>query len=275
MVLYLIEIYSALNYYEILEVHQSASYAEIKKSYRRLVKIYHPDVNPSALARDKILKITEAYEVLSDPNARASYDWQISLSGTPDIDFTYKQEPQVDEREVQRREYVKWKRKREQERWQQQFHMKAVFYKYQRYFAFLFLLVGILFTYDHFVSSDEVPVQVQKVILDKWGNSRVTINGIKLQTNAQMYYDFKNSLDHRGVIRYSGVFGKPAKIGLAEQGIYAIDGTLYQFGNFFAFMVILICAGLIHQKKYSDFMMTLGLLPIFLVWFLLVFIIVS
>ena len=181
MVLYLNVINIVLNYYETLEVHQSATYAEIKKSYRRLVKIYHPDVNPSALAGEKILKITEAYEVLSDPNARASYDWQISLSATPDIDFTYKQpEPKVDEREVQRREYVKWKRKREQEKWQQQFHMKAVFYKYQRYFAFLFLLIGVLFTYDHFVSGEQVPVTIQKVILDKWGNSRVTMNGAKI-----------------------------------------------------------------------------------------------
>ncbi|WP_421879297.1 J domain-containing protein [Marinoscillum sp.] len=263
-----------MNYYEILEVDQSAGYAEIKRSYRRLVKIYHPDVNPSALAAEKIVQITEAYEVLSDPVARGSYDWQINLAHTPDIDFIYKPEPQVDERELRRREYVKWKRQKEQERWQHQFHLKTMFYKYQRYFAYLFLVIGLVFTVDHFINGEKRVVEFDAIRIDTRGNTKISFRGDNLWTTSQLFRDYEQS-SGPAYMYYSGVFHKKAKIGMEGYPAYTIQGTLYQFGNFFAFLVILLSAGLIQQKKYSDFMLTVGLLPVFLVWFLLVFLIVS
>ena len=59
------------NYYEILEINESATQEEIKKAYRRLALQYHPDKNPGGEAQFK--KILEAYQVLSDPAARAEY----------------------------------------------------------------------------------------------------------------------------------------------------------------------------------------------------------
>ncbi|MBU2018749.1 MAG: DnaJ domain-containing protein [Bacteroidetes bacterium] len=51
-------------YYEILQLQPGASKNEIKSAFRKLVFIYHPDVNPSPDARDKFIRIQEAYEVL-------------------------------------------------------------------------------------------------------------------------------------------------------------------------------------------------------------------
>lgn len=51
-------------YYYELELPENASLVEIKRAYRRLVKKYHPDKNPSELAKNKFLKIQEAYEIL-------------------------------------------------------------------------------------------------------------------------------------------------------------------------------------------------------------------
>jgi molecular chaperone DnaJ len=63
------------DYYEVLGVARDASPEEIKKAYRKLARKYHPDVNrEDPEAEEKFKLINEAYQVLSDPEARALYD---------------------------------------------------------------------------------------------------------------------------------------------------------------------------------------------------------
>ncbi|MDQ3387788.1 MAG: molecular chaperone DnaJ [Actinomycetota bacterium] len=63
------------DYYEVLGVPRGASESEIKKSYRRLARSHHPDANPGdAGAEDRFKELTEAYEVLSNQQARQAYD---------------------------------------------------------------------------------------------------------------------------------------------------------------------------------------------------------
>lgn len=62
------------DYYEVLGLTKSASEDDIKKAYRKLAKKYHPDVNKAADAEAKFKEINEAYEVLSDPQKKATYD---------------------------------------------------------------------------------------------------------------------------------------------------------------------------------------------------------
>lgn len=65
----------AKNYYEILGVGKKADEKEIKASYRRLARKYHPDVNPNdKSAEAKFKEISEAYDVLGDSEKRALYD---------------------------------------------------------------------------------------------------------------------------------------------------------------------------------------------------------
>ncbi len=61
-------------YYGILGVARDASPAQIRQAYLSLAKTLHPDINPNAEAHERFKKINQAYEVLSDPIQRASYD---------------------------------------------------------------------------------------------------------------------------------------------------------------------------------------------------------
>ena len=68
--------------YELLEVPRDATQADIKKSYRQLVRKYHPDAHPGDKdAEERFKKINAAYSVLSDPEKRARYDQFGSADG--------------------------------------------------------------------------------------------------------------------------------------------------------------------------------------------------
>ena len=63
------------DYYEVLGLPREASEAEIKKAYRRLARDHHPDANPDdSGAEERFKELTEAYEVLSNPESRRAYD---------------------------------------------------------------------------------------------------------------------------------------------------------------------------------------------------------
>jgi len=77
------------DYYELLGVDRDADQKEIKKAYRNLAKKYHPDMNQDGEdTSEKFKEISEAYEILSDPDKRARYD-QYGHSGINDQDFNF------------------------------------------------------------------------------------------------------------------------------------------------------------------------------------------
>lgn len=69
----------ARGYYSILEVSEKATFQEIRRSYRKLARKYHPDRNGASAADDMIKKINQAFETLSDRDKRRDYDSQSLL----------------------------------------------------------------------------------------------------------------------------------------------------------------------------------------------------
>ena len=74
--------YLEKDYYKVLGVAKTASQEEIKKSYRKLARKYHPDANKGdADAEDRFKEVSEAYDVLSDEKRRKEYDTVRSMPG--------------------------------------------------------------------------------------------------------------------------------------------------------------------------------------------------
>jgi len=76
------------DYYKIMALDKNATQAEIKKTYRKLARKYHPDVSKEPDAEQKFKEVGEAYEVLKDPEKRAAYDqlganWQAGQDFKP------------------------------------------------------------------------------------------------------------------------------------------------------------------------------------------------
>jgi DnaJ-class molecular chaperone len=86
------------NYYQILEIEQTAPPEEIKQAYRKLALKWHPDKNPDNKeeAERKFKEVAEAHTVLSNPQERSRYDFclekGLGLSFSPNIDLDILQE---------------------------------------------------------------------------------------------------------------------------------------------------------------------------------------
>ena len=80
------------DYYDTLDVKSDASQDEIKRSYRKLARKYHPDISKETDAEAQFKQVGEAYEVLKDPEKRAAYDqlganWQAGQDFRPPPDW--------------------------------------------------------------------------------------------------------------------------------------------------------------------------------------------
>ncbi|MGD1928544.1 MAG: J domain-containing protein [Leptolyngbyaceae cyanobacterium] len=73
---------TAPNHYTLLQVRPTASPQEIRRAYRDLSKLYHPDTTTlaAAIATEKFKVLNEAYATLSNPQSRLTYDYSIGIS---------------------------------------------------------------------------------------------------------------------------------------------------------------------------------------------------
>lgn len=70
------------DHYSTLGLSSSASLADIKAAYRRLVLQYHPDRNTAPRATERFMAIQQAWDVLSDPERKSAYDYNLNYYNT-------------------------------------------------------------------------------------------------------------------------------------------------------------------------------------------------
>jgi curved DNA-binding protein CbpA len=85
-----------IDHYAILGIAPDSEAETIKAAYRALVRIHHPDHNPqqTAEAHERFLEIKTAYDLLSDPEQRATYDAELVVAYADRYEFAYEEEPE-------------------------------------------------------------------------------------------------------------------------------------------------------------------------------------
>jgi molecular chaperone DnaJ len=93
-------------HYQILEVAETATQAEIKQAYRRLAKQFHPDSQTEAASHEQIARINTAYEVIGDPSRRSHYDQQRQgiSSSDPQASATHRGQRTADMQDLYRQQ---------------------------------------------------------------------------------------------------------------------------------------------------------------------------
>ncbi|MBL7857799.1 MAG: J domain-containing protein [Cyclobacteriaceae bacterium] len=166
-----------MDFYQILGVSQTAHIADIKRAYRRLAILYHPDKNPDPNAVEVFKKINEAYHVLGDASSRAAYDlrnaegWANVLQQTPPArhrDPRYRPDP---------------KRKSQG---QEMYEMMAGYVRYAKYILQVGFLFCMILVADYGLPSREYKETVTQAYFHR-GHSRrgeTYRDGIMLRTSS-------------------------------------------------------------------------------------------
>ena len=88
-------------YYDVLGVSMTATDQEIKKAYRKLAIKHHPDKNPGdQAAEEKFKEVAEAFAVLSDPEQRKQYEFELDHPPPPPEQQQAQQQQMIDQEAV-------------------------------------------------------------------------------------------------------------------------------------------------------------------------------
>ncbi len=244
-----------MNHYEILEISATATPGQIKSAYRKLVKQYHPDINPDPIAASKMILINEAYEILSDPTTRNLYD--LFLQGVPVKTVINETTPE----QKYRAEYIRNRIRKQRVRMEQQFRYKQRFYRYFRYANMVFFVVALILTFDYYYSFSAHTYAANQVIETRYGTKIIFKNGVGISTDRSFYRDYQSSSAKDVTIRYTSVLDLPQKVKPSSgKKEYFIHNTIYSFRNAFSVIIFIFSLVVIGNKRYTDFRLSCGLL---------------
>lgn len=134
----------SLDFYKVLGVFPNATGDEIKRAYRKLAVLYHPDKNPDPKVAERFKEITEAYNTLSDEESRRLYDLKFSAA----FQEVFTKPPKAPHRDPRYRQQPPAASRRRDDKWtMHELISKGV--KYTRYCSYAGLLVTLLLGIDY------------------------------------------------------------------------------------------------------------------------------
>jgi hypothetical protein len=152
-------------YYKILELEEGASLSEIKKAYRRLAKMYHPDKNHSKDASDFFIIVNEAYEILLKWHSEKT---KIETNKSNSEPFN-KEQWIKNERIKARKRATENAKKRFEEFQKSKIYRTAMAFSTLTDFVFMFISIviivsPIIYTYQHGLDPKRIEMEITAII---------------------------------------------------------------------------------------------------------------
>jgi hypothetical protein len=246
-----------MNPYELLEISSNASQAEIKAAYRKAVKKHHPDVAGNA-GNETIIRINQAYELLTDPERKKSYDFRRREYDAPVM---------PDPREIYKKEFLAKKQAQALARIEFE---KKVFEKmfYVNIFISVFALAIIFDQLLPTVNTSEFAVYL------KGGNSRADI----IETESyRIDIPRKAELDHNFEIvepielTRSLIFRIPTRAVVTRgerKWTFVPAATVFSFPIPFHYVIFFFCVLTLSQKTFDAVSFSFCFAPSIILFFM-------
>jgi curved DNA-binding protein CbpA len=262
-----------MTYYDILGVTRSATESEIKRAYRKLAVVYHPDKNPDPSAEQLFKLINEAYEVLGDPPKRSRYDQELTSS----VGVQTSSPPPRHRDPAYRPRRARPRRKSESERLRD---MMAQYLPYTARISMLCFGLCVLLAIDYLSPRQQTTENIEYVTqrrdhgrtgtIIKWVIHTTSGHAIDIPSERSMYF-----MPGERVHLYQSRFFKiPVQID-APRNSLALSSNIY--GNFmFAPIALMMVSGLgVLARRDVDYGFNLGVATFIIFIFFIAIILIS
>ena len=241
-----------MTYYDVLGVPPNATIDQIKRAYRRLVVLYHPDKNPDIQAVEVFRSVTEAYDVLSDPERKLAYDYLLNNADVTEEPATEEPPPHRDP--AYRPRYTRRATSPKNERRPSLSQLMARYLPYTEKMSIAGLVVAIIMIADYSLPSRHSTERVASIEVHsgrrcKW-NKFVTDEGESFVLDGSSHtggFDIGDTV----FIAKSIFFGIPMAVGSDQKMVRLGTGIYGNFIFFPALLLIISGFGVLTRKNVS------------------------
>lgn len=259
------------DYYQVLGLHSSATVAEIKNRFRKLVVQYHPDKNPSPEAALLIREINEAYDVLGDPDKKIQYDYRrnnLAFEATP---VTSHRDPAYHRARTPRKPTI-----------------SAQYVMMQQCMPYITKLIFFSLVFCGFLMLDFLlPRKVQEEVIENKRSHIARSRGRNYHSSDEIYTNkgttFEIDLDVTGplekgkviFISYTRIQHIPVRV--SDQATFSVRVPVTIFGNFIFAPILLMILSVIgySYRKNASMLFNFGTVIFFILLLCFYFLMIS